>query len=192
MDDMAETPDQQDETGSQSDIVELITEDHEALKSRLGEVTPAQGTDRDRVFRDLTEALVRHEVAEEVVVYPALRRLDRGDAVADARISEQAEAESKLAELERFRSDTSEFATGFSQLQDSVLGHAQLEEREVLPMLAELPEDRRFELGHRYVRARSSAPTHPHPSAPDTPPGNVLAGPVAALFDRIRDAARHV
>lgn len=36
------------------------------------------------------------------------------------------------------------------------------------------------------------APTHPHPSAPDTPPGNLVAGPVGALFDRIRDAASHV
>lgn len=40
--------------------------------------------------------------------------------------------------------------------------------------------------------ARSSAPTHPHPSARDTPAGNVLAGPVTALFDRAREAAHHV
>lgn len=41
-------------------------------------------------------------------------------------------------------------------------------------------------------RAYSSAPTRPHPSAPDTSPGNAIAGPVAALSDRIRGAVRHV
>jgi len=34
------------------------------------------------------------------------------------------------------------------------------------------------------------APTHPHPNAPDTPPGNMVLGAVAALADRFRDAMR--
>ncbi len=48
--------------------------------------------------------------------------------------------------------------------------------------------DRRSKMGRRGTTARSSRATHPHPSAPDAPPGNL----VAALFDRIRDAASHV
>ncbi|HUR08087.1 MAG TPA: hypothetical protein VM347_36465 [Nonomuraea sp.] len=32
------------------------------------------------------------------------------------------------------------------------------------------------------------APTRPHPSAPDTPPGNKLLGPATGLIDRLRDA----
>ena len=189
---MAEPPHQPDDSGAETDIVSLITDDHEAVKRSLSAVTEAQGAERGGAFHQVTELLVRHEVAEEMVVYPAVRRLDGGPALADARIAEQAEAESKLAELERFRADTSEFATSFSQLQDSVLAHARLEERDVFPLFDHMSPDERRALGQRYVRARSSAPTHPHPSAPDTPPGNVLAGPVAALFDRIRDAARHV
>lgn len=50
----------------------------------------------------------------------------------------------------------------------------------------------RADLGRRYSHPGASGPTHPHPSPPDTPPGNLVAGPVAALFDRIRDAASHV
>ena len=46
-------------------------------------------------------------------------------------------------------------------------------------------------MGERYERAKASAPTHPHPHAPNTPPGNVVLGPIAALADRIRDAARN-
>ena len=38
--------------------------------------------------------------------------------------------------------------------------------------------------------ARKAAPTHPHPHAPNTPPGNIAAGAVAAVVDKIRDALR--
>ncbi|HET6964418.1 MAG TPA: hemerythrin domain-containing protein [Acidimicrobiales bacterium] len=179
------------------DIVSLITADHESLRLSFEALAGAAGpdtggADRARAFAELAEMLVRHEVAEEAVVYPALRKLAGGDRIADARIAEQAEAEQRLSELERFRPDASEFATTLSQLHSSVVEHAELEQRHVLPLLSEqIPEDRRSEMGQRYTKARASAPTHPHPSAPDTPPGNLVAGPVAALFDRIRDAASH-
>lgn len=35
--------------------------------------------------------------------------------------------------------------------------------------------------------AKKMAPTRPHPSAPDTPPGNKLLGPGVGLVDRARD-----
>jgi hypothetical protein len=38
--------------------------------------------------------------------------------------------------------------------------------------------------------AKATAPTHPHPKAPNQPPGNILLGPIAAIIDRARDAAR--
>jgi hypothetical protein len=36
-------------------------------------------------------------------------------------------------------------------------------------------------------RVKDMAPTRPHPAAPDTPPGDLLLGPVTGLFDRLRD-----
>ena len=170
-----------------TDIVVALKGDHSTIEKHLLAVTEAVEADRPAVFRALVELLVRHEVAEEVVVYPAIRDMPGGDSVADARIAEQAEAESRLAELERFRPDTTEFASTFSQLRKSVLEHTALEEEHVFPLLERAPEETRGRLGDRYASARSSAPTHPHPSAPDTPPGNRLAGPVASLFDRMRD-----
>jgi hypothetical protein len=38
--------------------------------------------------------------------------------------------------------------------------------------------------------AKKVAPTHPHPHAPNSPPGNLAVGPVLALVDRVRDAAQ--
>jgi hypothetical protein len=36
--------------------------------------------------------------------------------------------------------------------------------------------------------AKTTAPTRPHPAAPDTPPWNTVLAPGAGLVDRIRDA----
>jgi hypothetical protein len=45
------------------------------------------------------------------------------------------------------------------------------------------------ELGTAMNKAKKAAPTRPHPNAPSTPPGNVVAGTVAAVVDKVRDAA---
>jgi Thiamine pyrophosphate enzyme, N-terminal TPP binding domain len=47
----------------------------------------------------------------------------------------------------------------------------------------------RFVLVHH---EEAATPTHPRPRAPDTPPGNRLLGPVAALFDKARDAIKGI
>jgi hypothetical protein len=39
-----------------------------------------------------------------------------------------------------------------------------------------------------FEKAKKTAPTHPHPSTPNTPGANMALGPVAAVFDRARDA----
>lgn len=39
-------------------------------------------------------------------------------------------------------------------------------------------------------KAKALAPTRPHPRAPDQPPGNLVAGTMAAVMDRARDMVR--
>jgi hemerythrin superfamily protein len=172
------------------DVLQLLEEDHHLVEQRLAEISSAGPSMRGALFWKLTNDLVRHEVAEEIVVYPALRRLPGGDAVADARIAEQSAAEEKLAKMEKMDAETPEFLTEFASFKASVLEHAKAEEDSAFMMLrGAVPADQRSELGQRYMKAKDAAPTHPHPHAPDTPPGNVVLGPVAALIDRVRDAA---
>jgi len=47
-----------------------------------------------------------------------------------------------------------------------------------------------MELGEKMAEAKAMAPTHPHPNAPNTPPGNIVAGPLAAIADKVRDFLR--
>jgi hypothetical protein len=96
-----------------------------------------------------------------------------------------------LASMEKLDPASEEFAQKLSQLRDDVLEHAQAEEQNIFPLLRALEhEEERAELGARYEKAKASAPTHPHPNAPDTPPGNTILGPIAAFADKVRDAAR--
>ena len=46
------------------------------------------------------------------------------------------------------------------------------------------------ELGKRMEKAKKLAPTRPHPRAPDTPPGNLVAGMMAAMMDKGKDLVR--
>lgn len=173
------------------DIVDLLLDDHQVVERLLGRLDVEAVPDRrSGLFRELTTALVQHEVAEEVTVYPFIRRLGgTGEVEADARIREQAEAESLLGTMQQLDVMGAEFAARFDELRRAVLRHARLEESVVFPYLtsATTPDDRSA-MGRRYERAVQSAPTRPHPNAPDTPPGNRIVGPVAALADRVRDA----
>lgn len=178
-------------TGSAGDVLALLREDHCRMEVRLAEFdTIALGMRVERFWK-LVNELVRHEVAEEIVVYPALRRLRGGDAIADARIAEEAVVERKLADMGRRDAESEWFARQMLTLRSAVLSHAKAEESTVFALLRDaVPEARRLELGARYAKARAAAPTHPHPHVPDRPPGNVVLGPLAAFFDKLRDRAR--
>jgi hypothetical protein len=52
-----------------------------------------------------------------------------------------------------------------------------------------IDEDELRKLGGRVESFEKVAPTHPHPHVPNTPGARTLAGPAAALFDRMRDLA---
>jgi hemerythrin superfamily protein len=173
------------------DIVELLEGDHEVAKALLEEIDGAASEIREDLFWKLVPALVAHEVAEEIVVYPTIRELSPdGNVQAEARIKEQSEAEEKLAQMEKMDPKGDEFASEMHALKLAVLEHAEAEEENVFPLLEALED--RAKLGERYEQAKKSAPTHPHPHSPDTPTGSTVLDPVVALFDKARDAARNI
>jgi hemerythrin superfamily protein len=172
------------------DIVAKLLKDHQEVKQMFTRMEQGGTAKAREMFWDLTNELVRHEVAEEEIVYPEVRKsIPNGDALADARIKEQSEAEELLKKMEKAGSDDAGFPADFEKLRKAVLEHAEKEEQLVFePMRSSIDSDRLATLGERYEKAKAAAPTHPHPSAPDTPPGNMALGPVAALLDRARDA----
>ena len=180
-----------DAASNMPDIVESIRRDHAGARTLLDRYDIAE--DREDWFCHVRQTLVRHEVAEEVAVYPAIRHSGNPlKEVIDSRLGEQRQAEKLLAAMEKMDLDGQEFDKAFIELKAAVLEHAASEESTILPAIdAQKSVEQRRMMGERYERAKAAAPTHPHPHAPNTPPGNLVLGPVVALADRIRDAARN-
>jgi hemerythrin superfamily protein len=179
-------------TRERTDLIDLLVADHNEAKSLLMSFDHLDATSRTPSFRAVVQMVKAHERAEEDVVYPALRRdAPGGDAIADARLSEQAGIEEVLAELEKLEMDEDRFIDLFASLRESVLEHADREERETFPVLrASIGDDELDELGRRYVQARQVAPSHPDPFAHCPATRMALVEPVAAAIDHLRDAVR--
>jgi len=67
---------------SEDDIITLLVQDHHTVEQTFDEITDAGVEQRGELFWRLTEQLVRHEVAEEIVLYPEIRRAPTDRAVA--------------------------------------------------------------------------------------------------------------
>jgi hemerythrin superfamily protein len=179
------------------DMIDVLIKDHGEVEEMFVDLESGQGGPahrREVADRVITE-LVRHSVAEEQYLYPATRDvLPGGDALADQEIAEHAAAERVMKELEGADPMEPAFDTLLAQLITDVRGHIAEEETDLFPRLrAACTEQELVELGEKIQRVKKIAPTHPHPSAPDTPPMNKLGAPVLGLVDRVRDAlgARH-
>jgi hemerythrin superfamily protein len=178
-------------TMSTTDVIDLLLADHKEAKALMGRFDHTEPSERAAYFYEVVNALVRHEVAEERVVYPITRHaVPGGEQEAKARIAEQSEIEQLLVDLEKLDASSEEFATQFGTLRRAVLDHAGAEEATTFPLLKMEDDESRLALGGLYELAKAKAPSHPHPHAPQSPPGDVIFGVVASLFDKARDAVR--
>lgn len=173
------------------DAVEFIRSQHATIRRLFGEVEETSGDARSEPWELLVRLLAVHETAEEMVIYPAIRSVDGGAAVADARKQEEDEAKKILTDLEKMDPSSAAFEAALPPFRSAVLGHAEAEEQEVLPLLASIKdEDQLQSLGKMLTVAEGMAPTHPHKAAPESATGNLLVGPFVAMTDRLRDVFR--
>ncbi|UYQ66017.1 hemerythrin domain-containing protein [Streptomyces peucetius] len=172
-------------------VIQELTADHREVDQMFAEIEALGpgAPQRRELADDLTKELVRHSVAEEEYLYPAVRRfVDDGDDLADKEIADHAEVERMLKELEGCEAGDPRFDTLITQLKSSVTSHVADEEKRLFPLLAEsCNADMLMELGEKVRRAKETAPTRPHPSSPQTPPANKLLAPGMGMVDRVRD-----
>ncbi|MEU9499427.1 hemerythrin domain-containing protein [Streptomyces sp. NPDC048196] len=172
-------------------IIDELTTDHREVDDlfRRIEAMPSGHKDRKKLIDQVTIELVRHSVAEEQYLYPAVREhVANGGPMADKELKDHAEVEKILKKLEGCSADDPQLDQLFMLLKDSVTSHVQDEEANLFPQLrAVCSADTLDTLGDKIRTAKKMAPTRPHPSAPDTPPANKLLAPGAGLVDRTRD-----
>jgi hemerythrin superfamily protein len=182
-----------DTSQTRGDVVAQLLEQHEQIRAAIDAVAATKtAKSRQDAFDVLRELLARHETAEEMIVRPLTRSVDNGETVADARMEEENTSKDVLAELEKLDIASVEFARTFETFAQAVLEHAQAEETYEFPLLRQHVDADKLETAERQLLlAEKTAPTHPHPSARSTAM-NFVAGPLAAVADRTRDAISKV
>jgi hemerythrin superfamily protein len=172
------------------DVIQILTHDHREVEDMFGKLTEVSDPgERRKIADQITIELVRHSVAEEQYLYPAVRKhVPDGDTIADRELTDHAEVEHLLKGLEETDPESGDFAALTGQLIRTVNAHVKDEEHALFPELAaHATQDDLRQLGEQVQMAKDRAPTRPHPSAPDRPPLNQLLAPGAGLVDRIRD-----
>ncbi|MGW7350429.1 hemerythrin domain-containing protein [Streptomyces sp. NPDC054784] len=172
-------------------VVDELMTDHREVEEIFGriEALPPGDERRKEYVHEATIELMRHSVAEEQHLYPAVREHVTGGAdLADREIDDHATAERLMKDLEALDADAPGFDAAVGKLMREVRAHIADEERNLFPRLEGAVSGAYLdELGEKVRRAKKTAPTRPHPSAPSTPPANKLLAPGAGLVDRARD-----
>jgi len=174
-----------------TDVVTVLRREHDRIRVLLSSVTAGGTRDRSEErwesFSALSDLLVRHEVAEELVVYPALSGRRGGDAVSRSRLADQAAIEAFLVNLDRGRFASPDFERDLVGLGLRVLAHLDKEEAQVLPLLATVVSThRRAELGRSYLDAVSLACAPP--GVGGVPSGPAVVDRTTAVATFMRDS----
>jgi hemerythrin superfamily protein len=172
------------------DVVDLLLEQHGQIEELFVRVAAAAGEQRRDLLNELVRLLAVHETAEEEIVHPLARSAVDDGGVVDDRLAEEHQAKELLTDLYKQGPDGAGFPAALQALRDAVLTHAKHEERYEFPHLRSAVDAGRLRgLTAAVKAAEAVAPTRPHPGV-ESATANVLAGPAAAMFDRVRDAAR--
>ena len=183
-------------TDEQRDVIEVLEHDHREVEEMFAELESLSGASTEDAIawrKELTEQvtieLVRHSVAEEVLVYPQVERKVSAEEVEHAR-EEHAEAEETLHRLEKLDADDPAFDDNLATLIGEIRHHIEDEEGQMFAHMRQvIPADELRKLGARVEAFKKAAPTRPHPNVPNEPLARAAAGPAASLFDRMRDLA---
>lgn len=173
---------------SEPDALELLINDHrevEELFTRFERSGPGAQKRRQQLVTRMIESLSMHAAIEEQVFYPMARQEvpDTNDDVLEA-LEEHHLVKLTLNELEGLDPNHERFAAKITVLMENVRHHVEEEENELFPEIRRsLGDERLREIGRELAAAKQTAPTRPHPAAPDTPPGNIVAQAITAPFD---------
>jgi hemerythrin-like domain-containing protein len=180
----------------QRDVIEILEHDHREveemfseLETLRGEVTDEAKERRKDLVDQVTIELVRHSVAEEVIVYPEVEDKVSSEEAEHAR-EEHAEAEETLKRLEKLDADDPDFEDELATLMKEIRHHIEDEEGQMFAHMRQVIDAEELrKLGGRVESFKKVAPTRPHPNVPKEPLARVAAGPAASLLDRMRDLA---
>ena len=172
------------------DAITLLKDDHrsvEKLFKRFEDAGDRAFVEKRKVVDRIIEELSVHAAIEEQLFYPVTRATV--PAVEDNALESLEEhhiVKWVLSELEGMDAEDERFDAKVTVLIENVRHHVDEEESEYFPEVrSALGRKALGELGDAMATAKETAPTRPHPRAPDTPPGNLVASDGAGVVDKV-------
>jgi hemerythrin superfamily protein len=174
------------------DAISMLKDDHrtvERLFKRFEKAGDRAYKEKREIVDRITEALSTHAAVEEQLFYPVTRAtVPATEDIALESLEEHHIVKWVLSELEHMDPQDERFEAKVTVLIENVRHHVKEEEHDYFPKVRdELGRAALGDLGEAMETARATAPTHPHPRSPDTPPGNLVAGVAAGAMDRMGD-----
>ncbi|HET9078017.1 MAG TPA: hemerythrin domain-containing protein [Acidimicrobiales bacterium] len=178
------------------DLWRVMQADHDMVWDLLNQLTGGAGSpsgspkEHRRLARELVAIESAHEAAEELVIWPVVRRVcpDGEDLVFHA-TGQERQAKRALNELSAIKAGNKDFEECVATVASHARQHITYEQNQIWPRLADhLTAEEADRLGRRWVDARLRGPTRPHPHTPPMPGALASAGYLLARLDRLRDA----
>lgn len=176
--------------GTSTDVVDILTTDHQEMVSLIAQIESTSDPGQRRDLADTVIAeVMRHAVAEEMFVYPAVEEhVPNGTKEVEHDKNEHDEIVRLMKQVEDVDAADPEFMELIRELEAKLRHHAKDEESEQFPQLrAHIPAEKLVDLGEKVENAKKLAPTRPHPHAPHSELFHRTIGPGVGMVDRLRD-----
>lgn len=167
--------------------ITLLKSDHRKAERLFERYREATETTKQKLLAQLTKDLMAHMVAEEKVLYPALRTgIEDGPSLVDEAVREHEEAKGLLADLASGQPGTFDVDAKVATLRRAIDHHVKEEEQEIFPEMEKSFERKRLlEIGAQVEKAKRSAPDRPPATHKQKSPGATLGGVAEAAKNRL-------
>jgi hypothetical protein len=172
-------------------LIDVLTSDHRAILALLDEASAAEATDAAR--ERLVMELIRHFVAEEQYLYPAVAaRIEDGRRISDAAFRDHRGCEHALRALEGDGDSSAPVSEVLGQVREQFSAHVRAQEGTLFSQLEAVssPQDL-VRLGDEVLGSEQLAPTRPRTVAVESAALNKVSSFVEGFIDRVRDSYSH-
>jgi len=120
------------------DALELLKQDHQAVKDLFGQLDDTEDTkQRKRLFDQIDTQLNIHAHIEETVFYPEIQKIDELKDMVEEALEEHQEVKTLLEEIEGLDPEAEQFSASLEELMENVEHHVAEEEDEMFPKVRE-------------------------------------------------------
>lgn len=171
-------------------IINLIKNDHknvQGLFEKFRRLTAPK--ERYTVGTQIIKQLSIHASAEEEVLYPAIRNFTPdGYRIADHSTNEHQTVKELLYKADNMDVNDPNYVSIMLKAIEDTDHHIKEEEMDILPKFEKSVSPQTLDdLSKQFERAKDTAPTRPHPAAPNKPPFNIPLNMGTAPIDKLRD-----